>query len=708
MKRSLRTAILLICVFTYALFVWNPAYIQELSRFYEDWRMALTNSRAKNLIYPELLLIAIDDESLSRIPEKYPWNRRLLAQVIENLNQAGAKVIGIEEYFQAPSSMDRQQDLILAASLKKSKNVVCQNHYHAFQTHDGKFKRQISPPIPEVRRNAAGFGYLQYPRDAFQRARFHSLFLKTEGGKHEFSFEIEILLHYLSIPKKSIQIDENSLVLPTEGGEIRLPVLGEENQIPVYIPNQPLTKSYQPSKTPFQMVSFVDVLEKKLDPGTFKDKLVLIGATTDVSQHTYVTAMNLTMPRILISAHQIGNMLRQKIIIKNPWFSDAFLLLIALVIALICSTLVSPSIHSLIIFVLYGSFTVLDLYLFQTNLIDTNMIAGALMNLIILVSVTAARYFAERAEKAEIRYAFSHYVTASVVNEILKDTSMLKLGGERRQLTVFFSDIEGFTTISETLEIERLVNLLNEYLTAMTDNIIFDHGGMLDKYEGDAIMAIFGAPVHVKDHSYDACMAALDNQRILKESLWKKWKVEKNPLFRVRIGINTGTMLVGNMGSRSRFDYTVVGDNVNIGSRLEDLNKFYGTDILVSEGTRLMVKDRLLFRLIDMVQVKGKSIPLEVYELLGPNEKVPDRIKKLSEMYSRAFQSYQTRDFFKASKEFEEAYQFSECSDHASLLLRDRCSLFQKNSPAEEWDGSYSHFSSDSAPSLTIPPNTQN
>jgi adenylate cyclase len=651
--------------------------------------MAYSNSLSQRAEFSEILVVAIDDESLSRIPEKYPWNRRLLARVLKNLKGAGAKVIGVEEYFQSPSNLDREQDVQLGLAMKQAGNVVCQNFFQSFQTHKGESKRQISPPIPEIRRNASRFGYLHYPRDAFQRALNHSIFLKQKNLKMEHSFEIELILEFLSIANDSVQAKKDRLTIPAPGSLLQIIVSGPENQIPVYIPNQTQTGSYQPKSAPFKIVSFVDVLEGKVGRDVIEGKLVLIGATTDVSQHTYVSVMNLTLPRVLLSAHQVGSLLRHKVIRTNPWLSEGFLLFLALVVAVGCASLLTPTIHAAVVLSLYTFLVGFDLYLFHSYLLDTNMISGAILNLIILLTVTAARYFAERAEKAEIRYAFSHYVTASVVNEILKDTSMLKLGGERRQLTVFFSDIQGFTTISETLEIERLVTLLNEYLTAMTDSIIFDHGGMLDKYEGDAIMAIFGAPLHVTDHSYQACCAALDNQRILRENLWKKWRAEKYPLFRVRIGVNTGTMLVGNMGSRSRFDYTVVGDNVNVGARLENLNKLYGTDILVSEATYMHAKDRLLFRLIDSVKLKGKTLPLEVYELLGTPEGVADNRKRLNDAYAVALQAYQGREFSKASIQFQKAYELSGQTDHASLILRDRSGQYDLNPPTEEWDGSF-------------------
>ena len=200
-----------------------------------------------------------------------------------------------------------------------------------------------------------------------------------------------------------------------------------------------------------------------------------------------------------------------------------------------------------------------------------------------LIFVIGRKYYLELSEKLRIKNAFQHYVTASVVNEILKNPEKLNLHGEERELTIFFSDIEGFTTMAEGMSPLEVVSLLNEYLTEMTD-IIFKYDGLLDKYEGDAIMAIFGAPIDQRDHAIRSCKCALENQKALAK-LRERWKAENKPMLRARIGINTGLVVVGNMGSKMRFDYTVIGDNVNLAARLETANKIFNTEILVSETT---------------------------------------------------------------------------------------------------------------------------
>ena len=220
-----------------------------------------------------------------------------------------------------------------------------------------------------------------------------------------------------------------------------------------------------------------------------------------------------------------------------------------------------------------------------------------------------------------VKNTFKRYLSASVVDQIIKDPSSLKLGGEERELTVFFSDMSGFTEMSEKLKPQELIGLINEYLSAMTDSIFLQEG-TLDKYEGDAVMAFWGAPLAQPDHARRACWAALDNRSRLKE-LCKDWERRGLPSFDIRIGINTGSMIVGNVGSHARMEYTVLGDAVNTGSRLEQLSKHYGTHILISEATRDAAGGAVETREVDLIELRGKKKHIRVYELLGLPGQIP-------------------------------------------------------------------------------------
>lgn len=232
----------------------------------------------------------------------------------------------------------------------------------------------------------------------------------------------------------------------------------------------------------------------------------------------------------------------------------------------------------------------------------------------VLIAVIGYKVLTEEENVKYIRSTFSKFVSKDIVNELLANPESLKLGGEKKELTVFFSDIRGFTTMSEALSPEDLVHLLNEYLTVMT-NLVIAFRGTIDKYMGDAIMAFWGAPVKNDDHAYLACLTAVKQLEELKV-LQDRWAASGWPVIDIGIGLNSGDAVVGNMGSSHRMDYTVMGDTINLGSRLEGTNKQYGTRIIISQSTYAQVKDRVYTRELDDIKVKGKNEPIRIYELI--------------------------------------------------------------------------------------------
>jgi len=269
------------------------------------------------------------------------------------------------------------------------------------------------------------------------------------------------------------------------------------------------------------------------------------------------------------------------------------------------------------------------------------------------------------------------------VDEIIKDPAKLTLGGDRKDVSILFSDIAGFTSFSENLSPEELVHILNEYLTAMTD-VVFTHRGLLDKYIGDAIMAVYGAPLPQPDHHLKACLTALDMLKSL-EVLQNKWESEGRPKLEIRIGVNSGFAAVGNMGSEKRFDYTVMGDNVNLASRLEGINKVYGTCIIISESTYEHVNQQILCRELDLVRVKGKTKPVKIYEVIGTQNGNTES-KKLIHLFEKGLAAARELDWDVALALFKEAHeQFPH--DGPTALYIDRITEARDNPPSEDWDG---------------------
>jgi adenylate cyclase len=303
---------------------------------------------------------------------------------------------------------------------------------------------------------------------------------------------------------------------------------------------------------------------------------------------------------------------------------------------------------------LIAAYIGIGFYAFEAWQVWMTLTHPVLLLILLFMSTTVVQYFITERERRQIKSAFQHYVPAKVVEEITQNIEKLKLGGDKRELTVLFSDIRGFTSMAETLSPEELVRLLNSYLTRMTDQV-FLHDGLLDKYIGDAIMAVYGAPIHRPDHAALACQTALDMMRELR-GLQAQWREEGRPVMDIGIGINTGQMIVGNMGSVNRFDYTVIGDAVNLGSRIESLNKNYGTHILISEFTYQAVRERFAAQLreVDTTQVRGREKPVRLFELI-PEGEYPS-LDWLAD-YRRAYRQLGTGEVVTALQTFERLAQ---------------------------------------------------
>jgi adenylate cyclase len=297
-------------------------------------------------------------------------------------------------------------------------------------------------------------------------------------------------------------------------------------------------------------------------------------------------------------------------------------------------------------------------------------------------------YAGSEKEKIFLRTAFSTYVSDDVVKEIIADPSLLQLGGTKRHMTAIFTDIRGFSTISEKLDPEALVSLLNRYLSAMSD-VILAEKGTIDKYEGDAIIAFFGAPVDLSDHALRACISAITMKKI--EDELNKTVIEQKlspvPLF-TRIGINTGDMVAGNMGTENKMNYTIMGNAVNLAARLEGVNKQYETSILASEATVRETGNSLLTRKLDRVRVVGINEPVRLYELLNLAEQATPGQKELVEIFHEALDHFEKRNWTQAAAGFDKALLVN-ADDNPSKIYKERCAEFIKKPPNEKWDGVY-------------------
>ncbi len=433
---------------------------------------------------------------------------------------------------------------------------------------------------------------------------------------------------------------------------------------------------------------FLENTEHKMKKSDFfKDKILVFGATATGIYDLRVTPFEENYPGVETHANVIDNMVRQDYLLNHsdePVYMFALLLVLGILFSLTLSYLGAAPGLLLTLFSLLSIYYVDKNYLFEKGII-VSIVFPILLVLSNYVILTFYKYFTEERQKKELKGTFEKYVSPAIVNEVLADPSNVELGGRKVRLTVFFSDVRGFTTISEKLDPKTLSDLLNSYLTPMT-NLVFANKGTLDKYMGDAIMAFFGAPIHYEDHAKCACRCALQHIEKLK-GLQREFRQKGLPPIDIGIGLNTGEVSVGNMGSNTVRNYTVMGDSVNLGSRLEGINKQYGTRIIISEFTYEEVKDSFVAREIDWVRVKGKALPVKIYELMGEH-RIDEEAQKMVHEFNVGFKLYHDQKWKEASEAFSRGLTVTP-DDPVCQLYLERCAEYLETPPPSDWDGVY-------------------
>ncbi len=509
-----------------------------------------------------IVIIAIDDKSLQEIG-RWPWSRNNFTQLIPLISDAA--VIGIDVAFFEPS--DPIEDKLLANATKKAGNIVYPVEYMSFNE-EGK-GGDILKPIPALREAALRLGHINILTDDDGITR--SAILKIHGNESYESFSLQILKSYLGI--EDFQINTNKLLINFIG--------------------KPGT---------FTTLSFSDVLNKKVNVD-FKDKIVLIGATSpDLHDDAFVpTSMGKAMPGVEIHANIIQTLLTKKFLVNQ---TDLSVILTIFIIGLITSLILygfrifkATVITILLIFV----YLIITIFAFKKGLI-MNIIYPPINVIFIYTGIAVMNYLTEEKSKKRVMSVFGKYVSENVAKEILSKEK-IELKGIKRQITTLFADIRGFTALSEKLPPEKVVKMLNLYLGKMTE-AVFEYNGTLDKYMGDAIMAIFGAPLKQKNHALNAIKAALEMQKIATS-------LKQNVKF--GIGINSGYAVIGNIGSEKRMEYTAIGDSVNTAARLCSIAK--GGQVLISEDTYKLVKKNVNVKKLGKVKVKGKKKAIVIYEV---------------------------------------------------------------------------------------------
>lgn len=642
-------------------------------------QLRLANGDARKLApSPEVVLVNTD-EAFFKAYKSFPLRRTDIAAIVTNLKALGARVIAVDMLMDFPSSYG--EDPALAKALSEAGNtlLVAQGEFR-----DGKFVRINYPTELLDKASASAYTNIQSNSKIVTTLSRLKVFPETTGERGGWPFAVKAAAMYLGVEPR---LDGTTLVL----GDLRVP-LDHEYKLHIDFPPLPtgtrfLSQSAGVSALEFLDISQLDENERMELEFWVKDKIVVVGDTSEVSHDWFDTPVGMVYG-VEIIADSIGSILRgAPLRAAGPAADAAAPVLLALAMALLSLYLTRPLLRGLFVLALGVGFvlTASALYVNAGLVISTSYPVLALVLSYLLVEYR--QYLIERNQKQQIAKTFGQYIPPELVAEMNKSGQQVSIGGESREMTVLFSDVRGFTTISEGLAPQELTVLMNAFLSPMT-HVIHDHRGTIDKYMGDAIMAFWGAPLHDPDHARHAVQAALGMVRKMEELrddfIARGWKPIK-----VGIGLNTGIMNVGNMGSDFRMAYTVLGDAVNLGSRVESLTKQYGVNMMVTEYTQAAVPG-LVSREIDLVRVKGKDTPVRLYEPLGFEGEVDSETVAALSKHLAALSMFREQKWDAARMAFQELHN----ADPERVIYKTylaRIEHFMEEPPGADWDGVYTH-----------------
>ncbi len=617
----------------------------------------------------EIIIVDTDEEFFEEYGG-WPLRRSDIGQIASNLKELGAKVIALDMLIDFPNSYG--DDPILAEHLENAGNTMAAAQ---IQFKNGKFEG-INHPT-EVIKDKTESGYTNHTNTGSMLSRLR--FYPTIHEQHQlWPFAVKALAMAEGVEPR---LEGRELVV----GEYRVP-LDHFNDLWV---DYPLLPAGIPFLTKYAGLSAIEVLDlEDLDEDEIEelqdmiaDRIVLVGDTTEVSHDIFETPVG-EIYGVEFLANTINTIMSGAPIqpADSSWEVAILVLLMLLVLGL--SQL--PKWEALAFLAVLLAYLAFGVYAYAYYGIAFSMSYVLLALILSFVAINLHKFMLERKQKSYIKGAFSQYLSPAVIDAIVEDPSKLSLGGERREMTAYFSDIQKFSTISESLTPDELVNLLNIYLTEMCD-IISGYNGTVDKFEGDAIIAFWGAPLDQPDHAKLACYATLDMQKRLVD-LRKELREQGQPQLYTRMGINSGPIVVGNMGSSQRMDYTIMGDAVNLAARLEGANKFYKTYTMISEFTYAQAGEFLDARPTDIIRVVGRKEPVTVYEALDRKNQLSGDKALVVENYLQGYELYHNRDFTAAAPFFEKALDIDEDDGPSAEYLK-RCEAFKLQPPDKDWDG---------------------
>jgi adenylate cyclase len=731
-KRTLIVLSLLLTVlYVYAVYLnSNTVFLRYIENIAYDIRLNLTLPNVHN---EQVIILDIDEKSLAE-EGRWPWPRDRIAELVNRLfEDYEIAVLGFDVVFAEKDSdpglmrlaslaqsqleepglfiqqldaltpqIDRDQQL--ASSLLERPVVLgyyFQNQHHM---HHGLKSGQLPFPVLPIeeaglqklpfikaegyganiavlQENAIAGGYFDNP-DWSGDGVIRSVPLVTafEGNLYE-SLALATARVYLDsfFIEPVITTDQNGQAITLEGIKINDLTVPVNDHAIALIP-------YLGRQGSFSYYSVSDVLQGKIDKRALAGKIILIGTTSPGLQDLRATPMQSVYPGVEVHANLIAGILDQRIKYK-PGYSVGISLVQLLSIGLLMSLLLpflSAGSSIILALLLSGLLTGYNLYSWNHGLVLP--IASSLLLIILLfVLHMAYGFITENRQKRIITQTFGQYVPPGVVQELAENPDLSDLSGQSRDMTVLFSDVRGFTSLSENLTPRELTQVMNAILTPIT-RIIYEHGGTIDKYMGDAVMAFWGAPLDNPLHANHALQAAMQMTDAL-SGINEDFNSKGWPSIDMGIGLNSGTMNVGNMGSEYRVAYTVLGDAVNLGSRLEGLTKQYGVRIVVSEFTRDAAAD-FIFRELDRVRVKGKEEPVTIYEPVGTEDSVSEEMLSEIRQYHAALELYRAQQWHEAESAFNTLAEKNHDLKIYQLYL-ERINQYQQTPPDQDWDGVY-------------------
>jgi adenylate cyclase len=538
-----------------------------------------------------VVVVTVDEDSFVELNMPWPWPRALHAKFIDIVSRGNPAVIALDVLFIEPSSRGPADDLAFATAIARSGKVVLAAGLGEVRDSGWIQKlEKIQVPLPELRAGAAAWGPVNIitDRDAFvRRGRLTVDFQDREYAG--FDLQIYRLAKAAGIPAAPLPVQPEFWI------------------------------NYAGPPDAFPRIAYSRIVSGEIPPEVFKGQIVLVGATTQILQDVFPTpfAPFRTMPGVLIHANILDTLFSGIPIRRAPAWVDLGLAMVAGGAAAWAATALRPLGAFLLVSAAAVTYLAGTQAAFRWGRLWIDALPVPLALIVPYVGVVAKNFAQEQLEKRRL----SRFFSPNVVKEIVRQKDDAGLGASRRRMTVLFSDIRGFTSMSEKMEPEEVVTFLREYLTEMTE-AVFRHGGTVDKYIGDAIMALYNVPFEAADHPAQAVRTALEFQQRL-EPLAERFAAKYGGSLRCGVGINTGDAVVGTIGSRQRLEYTAIGDTINLGSRLESITKDFNVPVIISEATWLEIKDLFETRYLGEVTVKGKEIPVKIYTVMETAEKGP-------------------------------------------------------------------------------------